>query len=178
MTCSPSNASEQVEVKSYSRVVLGTLYELFILNKLAWTRALKWKPFSQKEATEEPGYRSQWWFLMLCFMPHIRWETAMLALTHCLVAVYSHSHMDGHLKSFFHRAAFKQLHSLKWKLLGSLASYFRGCEQGEAMSHGLPSASGALSHWFQRQKEGERVESSTLSKKRSVVERNSKKEEA
>lgn len=46
------------------------------------------------------------------------------------------------------------------------------------MSRGLPSASGALNHRFQRQKEGERVESSTLSKKRSVVERNSKKEEA
>lgn len=82
------------EVKSYSGVVLGTLYELFILNKLAWTRALKGKPVSLKEATKEPSYLSQQWFLNAACHGSCQ---AGDCVTHFLVAVCSHSHVDGHL---------------------------------------------------------------------------------
>lgn len=88
-------------VKSYSGVVLGTLYELFILNKLAWTRVLKWKPVSLKEATKEPSYTSQQWFLKAVFHGSRQAGDCVLALTHFLVAICSHSHMDGHLTTSF-----------------------------------------------------------------------------
>lgn len=62
-----------------------------------------------KAYSAHPTFKTCYWqgidlsdgFKCCVFMPHIRWETATLALTHFLVAVYSHSHMDGHLRAFF-----------------------------------------------------------------------------
>lgn len=99
--CSPFNPSEQVGSGSYSGVVLCTLYELCTLHNLAQTRAFKWKPFSQKEATEEPCYRSWQWFLNVVFRRLYQWETAVLALTLFLVAIHCHSHTDDHPPAFF-----------------------------------------------------------------------------
>ena len=65
----------------------------------------------------------------------------------CSLLPFSHGWPFYHL---LYRAAFKKLHSLKWKLLESLVSCFRGCEQGRAMDCGFLDVSGTLSHRIRR----------------------------
>lgn len=142
--CSPFNPSEQV-----LRGGLCTLYEWCILNNLAQTRAFKWKPFSQKEATEEPCYRSWQWLLNVVFRRLYQWETAVLALTLSLVAIHYHSHTMTILQLFsswsFQKAALLQI-----KMTRVTDFLFQGLWTGLSMPRCALSASGVLGHRFQR----------------------------
>lgn len=107
----------QWEVHSYLGVVLCTLYELCIVNKLAWAQALKWKPFSQKKATREPHYGSLRWVLNVVFHCSHQAECWLWSTLHCTWMAI--------LQVFFRLGTFKWLLSLKWKLLGSPCFSFR-----------------------------------------------------